>query len=67
VQGKPSQTLQNLALEVTKMYRKKDNQLTIDDFILPFNGALLADNRWVSLLHNRSTGICRIAFPVVAE
>ena len=29
------------------MYRKKDNQLTIDDFILPFNGALLADNRWV--------------------
>ena len=29
------------------MYRKKDNQLTTDDFILPFNGAFLADNRWV--------------------
>ncbi len=29
------------------MYRKKDNQQTIDDFILPFDGALLADNRWV--------------------
>lgn len=28
------------------MYRKKDNQQTIDDFILPFDGALLADNRW---------------------
>ncbi len=29
------------------MYRKKDKQQTIDDFILPFNGALSADNRWV--------------------
>lgn len=29
------------------MYRKKDNQLTIDDFILPFSGALSANNRWV--------------------
>lgn len=29
------------------MYRKKDNQQTIDDFILPFDGALQADNRWV--------------------
>lgn len=29
------------------MYRKKDNQQTIDDFILPFGGALSADNRWV--------------------
>ncbi len=29
------------------MYRKKDNQQTIDDFILPFDGALAADNRWV--------------------
>ncbi len=29
------------------MYRRKDNQQTIDDFILPFDGALLADNRWV--------------------
>ena len=32
---------------MTKLYRKKDNQLTIDDFILPFGGALAADNRWV--------------------
>lgn len=29
------------------MYRKKDNRLTINDFILPFGGALAADNRWV--------------------
>ena len=29
------------------MYRKKDNRLTIDDFILLFSGALLANNRWV--------------------
>ncbi len=29
------------------MYRKKDNQQTIDDFILPFDGALQANNRWV--------------------
>ena len=29
------------------MYRKKDNQQTIEDFILPFDGALAADNRWV--------------------
>jgi len=30
------------------MYRKKDNRLTINDFILPFGGALAADNRWVT-------------------
>ena len=29
------------------MYRKKDNQTTIDDFLVPFGGYLLADNRWV--------------------
>ena len=29
------------------MYRKKDNQQTIDGFILPFDGALQANNRWV--------------------
>ncbi len=29
------------------MYRKKDNQQTINDFILPFGGALAADNLWV--------------------
>ena len=29
------------------MYRKKGNQQTLDDFILPFGGALAADNRWV--------------------
>ena len=29
------------------MYRKRDNQQTIDDFLLPFDGALLSDNRWV--------------------
>ncbi len=29
------------------MYRKKDNQQTINDFILPFDGVLVADNRWV--------------------
>jgi hypothetical protein len=47
VQGKPSQNFKNLALEVAQMYRKKNNQQTIDDFILPFGGALAADNRWV--------------------
>jgi hypothetical protein len=47
VQDKPSRSFKNLALEVTKLYRKKDDQLTIDDFILPFGGALAADNRWV--------------------
>jgi transposase, IS5 family len=36
-----------LALEVMQLYRKKDNQLTIGDFLLPFGGYLLADNRWV--------------------
>ncbi len=29
------------------LYRKKDNQQTIDDFLVPFGGYLLADNRWV--------------------
>jgi hypothetical protein len=29
------------------MSRKKDNQFTIDDLMLPFGGHLLADNRWV--------------------
>lgn len=29
------------------MYRKKNNQQSIDDFILPFGGALATDNRWV--------------------
>ena len=31
------------------MYRKPDGQLTIDDFILPFEGKLRADNRWVKM------------------
>jgi transposase, IS5 family len=29
------------------LYRKKDNQATIDDYLVPFGGYLLADNRWV--------------------
>ncbi len=29
------------------LYRKKDNQTTIDDYLVPFGGYLLADNRWV--------------------
>ena len=29
------------------MCRKKDNQQALDDFILPFGGALAADNRWM--------------------
>jgi len=29
-------TLINLAFEVTLLYRKKDNQTTIDDFLIPF-------------------------------
>jgi len=47
VQGKPSHIFKNLALEVMQLYRKKDNQTTIDDFLVPFGGYLLADNRWV--------------------
>lgn len=32
------------------MYRKRDReQLTLDDFILPFGGRLKEDNRWVKL------------------
>lgn len=32
------------------MYRKRNKtQLTLDDFILPFGGKLLADNRWVKM------------------
>jgi hypothetical protein len=32
------------------MYRKDDrNQLTMDEFMLPFGGCLLADNRWVKM------------------
>lgn len=31
------------------MYRKPDGQMTIDDFILPFDGKLKADNRWVKM------------------
>jgi len=46
VQGKPSQIFKKLALEVRLLYQK-DKQQTIDDFILPFGGALSADNRWV--------------------
>lgn len=29
------------------MYRKKDVQQTVEDLILPFDGAFSADNRWV--------------------
>ena len=46
VQGKPSQIFKNLALEVRLLYQKNKQQ-TIDDFILPFGGALSPDNRWV--------------------
>ena len=31
------------------MFRKKENQLYIEEFILPFAGKLRADNRWVKL------------------
>lgn len=32
------------------MYRKRDReQLTLDDYVLPFGGKLKADNRWVKL------------------
>ncbi len=30
-----------------QLYRKKDNQTTIDDYLVPFGGYLLADNRGV--------------------
>jgi len=46
VQGKPSQIFKILALEVSQLYQKI-KQKTIDDFKLPFGGALSADNRWV--------------------
>jgi len=31
------------------LYKKPDDQLSIDDFILPFEGKLRADNRWVQM------------------
>ena len=31
------------------MYRKPENQLSFEDFKLPFEGNLSADNRWVKL------------------
>lgn len=31
------------------MYRKPDDQLRIDDFILPFEGKLSNENRWVTI------------------
>jgi len=32
------------------MYRREDkNQLTMEEFMLPFGGRLLADNRWVKM------------------
>ncbi len=32
------------------MYRKQDrNQLSLEDFIMPFGGKLRANNRWVKL------------------
>lgn len=44
---KPQKPLQ---MEATKMYNKKSNQLTlIDDFFLPFEGKLNANNRWIIL------------------
>ena len=46
MQGKPSHLFKYLAFEVRLLYQK-NNQLTIDDFVLPFGGALAPDNRWV--------------------
>jgi transposase, IS5 family len=46
VQGKPSHIFKNLALEVRQLYRKEKQQ-SIEDFDLPFEGALATDNRWV--------------------
>jgi transposase, IS5 family len=31
------------------LYKKPDDQLSIDDFKLPFEGKLKADNRWVQM------------------
>ena len=31
------------------MYRKPDGQLTLDDFKLPFEGNLSAENRWIKM------------------
>lgn len=31
------------------MYRKSDGQMVIEEFVLPFEGKLRADNRWVKL------------------
>jgi len=31
------------------LYKKPDDQLSIDDFMLPFEGKLRADNRWVQM------------------
>lgn len=40
----------NLAQEAKRMYRKRNcEQVSVDDFIPPFDGELSADNRWVKL------------------
>ena len=31
------------------MYRHNQDQLEFEDFVLPFNGQLRSDNRWVKL------------------
>jgi len=31
------------------MFRKQENQFYLEEFILPFEGKLRADNRWVKL------------------
>ena len=31
------------------MFRKMEKQLYIEEFVLPFEGKLRADNRWVKL------------------
>jgi len=33
------------------MYRRPTNQMMLEDFILPFEGKLDANNRWVKLAH----------------
>lgn len=49
MQGNIEKQIKNLALRGMTMYRQPSNQLKIEDFVLPFEGKLNPENRWVKL------------------
>ena len=49
MQGNIEKLAKNLAHRRMTMYRKPSTQMKIEDFILPFEGKLNPENRWVKL------------------